>query len=108
VIRRLTLLLSLAAVAVGIWLITRVGPLNAACNTSGSAHPGIGVDAKCTDIVASYFMGFALSIGGVTVLLLALIAMRRQPFKFWGKEPPPKAKLTDHEIRRMSRERDGE
>jgi hypothetical protein len=66
------------------------------------------VDAKCTDIVASYFMGFALSVGGLVVVLLALIAMRSQPLKFLGKERPPKAKLTDHEIRSMSREHDGE
>ena len=76
-IRRITFLLSLATIGVGIWVILRVGPTNAACDTTLSFNAGNGASVNCMNVVSSYFMGYALTIGGLLILALALWGMSK-------------------------------
>jgi len=85
VIRRTTFVLSLTTVGVGIWLITRVGPLNAACN-SNAPTAGFGASTDCMNIVSSYFIGYALTIGGLVILALALMSISHRNKKYVGQK----------------------
>jgi UPF0716 family protein affecting phage T7 exclusion len=77
VVRRLTLALSLATVAVGVWLIVREHGPNNACQILSSPLTGTGVGLNCQSVLALYFLGFVLVIGGLLITALALVAMVR-------------------------------
>jgi len=70
--------LGVVVVAVGIWLITRVDAVNNACSVNASPSTGAGVSPNCMNMVSMYFLGFALIIGGLVFLLLALLAMAKR------------------------------
>ena len=74
-IRKITFILSLATMSVGLWLITRVGPLNATCNADAHADTAFGTSTACMDIVSSYFLGYALTIGGMLIFMLSLFSL---------------------------------
>lgn len=75
--RKSFLLLSIAAVAVGIWLIVRVHPLNGVCSSNSSPLTGAGISANCMNMVSFYFVGFALIVGGLIVMMLAMFSMAK-------------------------------
>ena len=74
--RGATILLSLAALAalaVGIWVITRVHTLDAVCAVKTNSLAG--ASTSCINQVSFYFVGFALTAGGLITLMLALLMM---------------------------------
>ena len=81
--RRIVVLLGLAAIGIGVWLITTEQPKNAACNATnhsgagGLSGTGIGVGGSCLNIVWSYFGGFVLLAFGVLTVVVALSMMTK-------------------------------
>jgi hypothetical protein len=78
VIRKITIVIALAAVAVGAVLITRAHSVTTACSSNGSPLTGAGLSSNCMNMVSFYFLGFALAIGGLVIMMLALFAMGRR------------------------------
>lgn len=78
-IRKITVLLSLAVTGGGIWLLTRVHSVIAACNSIASPLTGTGLRPQCMDSLSLYFLGFAFTICGIVVLSLATFAMKKSP-----------------------------
>jgi hypothetical protein len=76
-VRRLTFVLSLATVAVGLWLIFRVHAVDHVCSTLSSPLTGSGLAISCQNVLSFYFLGFVLTVGGLMVLALALLAMAK-------------------------------
>jgi hypothetical protein len=69
----------LAVTGGGIWLLTRVHSVIAACSTIGSPLTGTGLKPQCENSLSLYFLGFAFTILGIVVLSLATFAMRSRP-----------------------------
>jgi hypothetical protein len=78
--RYIVAFLGLVTAGVGIWLIVIEQPKNAACN---AAHPTleqlatVGTNSTCTNIVWSYFGGFALVAFGALTVVVAAAMMRK-------------------------------
>lgn len=70
--------LSLAVLAAGIYLITRVHSLNADCSSNASPLTGAGVKPDCMSSVSLYFIGFVLVVAAMVVLMLAFMSMKRR------------------------------
>jgi hypothetical protein len=79
VIQKITVLLSLAVTGGGIWLLTRVHSVVAACRVIGSPLTGTGLKPQCENSLSLYFLGFAFTILGIVVLSLATFAMKSRP-----------------------------
>lgn len=77
-IRRATIILSLATIGVGAWLLSRVHSVNNACSSVTSPLTGSGLRIDCQNMVSYYYIGFALTLGGLLVLGLTLFAVRRR------------------------------
>jgi ABC-type transport system involved in cytochrome c biogenesis permease subunit len=71
----MAILLNLAAVVVGAVLITRAHSVTTAGSSNASPLVGAGVSCNCMNVVSPYFLGFALAIGGLVIMMLALFAM---------------------------------
>jgi hypothetical protein len=76
VIRKITVLLSLAVTGGGIYLLTRVHSVIAACSSIASPLTGTGLKPQCESSLSLYFLGFAFTICGIVVLSLATFAMK--------------------------------
>jgi hypothetical protein len=79
VIRKITVLLSLAVTGGGIWLLTRVHSVIAACSSIASPLTGTGLKPQCMNSLSLYFLGFAFTICGIVVLSLATFTMKKSP-----------------------------
>jgi hypothetical protein len=79
VIRKITVLLSLAVTGGGIWLLTRVHSVIAACSSIGSPLTGTGLKPQCESSLSLYFLGYAFTILGLVALSLAAFAMESRP-----------------------------
>lgn len=75
--RKTFLILSVATLSAGIFLLIRTAPSNAACGSLASPLTGTGVSAKCADLLSSYFIGYALMVSGLIVMMLSLISMAK-------------------------------
>jgi hypothetical protein len=83
--RRVTILLSLATIAVGSWLIAQEHTMSTVCSTIAAS--GVGLSSQCLNAMSSYFIGFALLGGGVVVLMLAgLFMAKHEDHRRWRKE----------------------
>lgn len=71
-------MLSLAAIAVGGWLIATEHAKDAVCNAHNGQITGIGMSSNCLTVVGSYFAGFALVVVGVLALVTTLSVMRKR------------------------------
>jgi hydrogenase/urease accessory protein HupE len=76
--RRVSIGLSLATLAVGIWLLTRVHHVTSVCSGTVSLTTGQGLNPNCMNMAAVYFLGFALTIMSLVVLAIALISMAKK------------------------------
>jgi hypothetical protein len=76
-LRRIGILLGLAMLSVGFWLIQHEHAQNARCGTSGGRLPGV-ANSDCVNIAALYFSGFTLVIAGLVVLLFFLVAIAKK------------------------------
>lgn len=78
-IRKITVLLSLAVTGGGIWLLTRVHSVVAACSSIASPLTGTGLKPQCMNSLSLYFLGFAFTICGIVILSLATFTMAKRP-----------------------------
>ena len=72
------ILLGLASLSVGVWLLTRVHTLNGVCGPNAGPVTGGGISASCMNMMASYFLGFALTVLGLITVAIALFAIARR------------------------------
>ncbi len=77
-IRRFAMALSLAAIGVGIWTITRVDHVNSVCSNNASPLTGAGLGPNCENVVSFYFIGFAFILLGLILLMLALLTRAKR------------------------------
>lgn len=75
--KRIGVLLGLAAVGVGLFIIAVNHSKDMACNTGHGPFSNYGVSNRCIHVVWSYFGGFALIVGGLIVILIGLASMRQ-------------------------------
>jgi len=74
--RRTFLILGLATVSVGLWVLLKTAPVNAAC---APASPGgvAAVSTSCSKLLSSYFLGYALMVSGLVTMVLAALSMAK-------------------------------
>lgn len=75
--RKAFFFLGLATISAGLWLLLQTAPANAACGALSSPLTDTGVSPKCQNLLSSYSMGYALVIGGLMTMLLALVSMAK-------------------------------
>jgi hydrogenase/urease accessory protein HupE len=76
--RRVSIVMSLATLGVGVWLLTRVHATAAVCSGTVSLFTGEGVTTHCMNMAATYFLGFALVMLSLLALAIAFIAMAKK------------------------------
>lgn len=75
--KRTFIVLSLATISVGIWLLVRTNPAAAVCSSLASPLTGNGVSANCETVLATFFIGYALIVLGLVTIMLSLLSMVR-------------------------------
>ncbi len=75
--RRIFLILALATLSAGVWLLVRAVPADATCGSLTSPLSGTGAGAKCANLLSSYFTGYALIVIALITAMLALISMSK-------------------------------
>ena len=99
------LLLGLVTLSAGLWLLLRTAPANAACGALSSPLTGTGVSPNCQNLLSSYFMGYALMLGGLMTMLLSLLSMakHRRRRADYHREIPPIAHRRIHDANESQR-----
>ena len=97
-IRNLAVLLSLAIMGAGVWLLTRVHDVAHGC-ASGPTGVQVGLNSACENDISFYFLGFAFLILGVVTLSLALFTIKRRQRELTGK-PMSDTNVLDERFRR--------
>lgn len=76
--RRISLVLGLAAASVGALLFERAHSMVNGCSLAPASQGGFGADPGCATQVWVGYAGFALVVAGLMVAALALVVMRRR------------------------------
>jgi hydrogenase/urease accessory protein HupE len=76
--RKVAVVVSVALFGVGVWLLTRVHSVSATCTATVSLFTGKGVNPDCENVATFYFLGFGLTILGLIIFTLALVAMAKR------------------------------
>jgi hypothetical protein len=76
--RRVSIVMSLAALGVGVWLLTRVHEVSSVCSGTVSLTTGGGVSTNCMNQAATYFLGAALVMLSLLALAISLISMAKR------------------------------
>jgi hypothetical protein len=84
VIRNLAVVLSLAIIGAGIWLLTRIHDVVHSCS-GGPVGVQVGLRSGCENDISFYFLGFAFLILGFITLSLALFTIKRHRREQTGK-----------------------
>jgi hypothetical protein len=84
VIRNIAVILSLAIMGAGIWLLTRVHDVVHTCG-NGPTGVQVGLNSGCENDISFYFLGFAFLILGLITLSLALFTIKRHRREHLGK-----------------------
>ena len=86
-------------------MVTSVHGLKGACTASSTPYTGTGAGANCARAVSSNFMGYALTIGSLVILVLVLFSMlKRQRSVQWGRTMPTIPRQATREIGSFDRE----
>lgn len=83
----------------GVWLLTRVHSVVAACNSLANPTSGTGIKVGCESSLTLYFLGFAFSIGGLVIFSLTMFAIRRYRRQEDISELPRDVSLLDEHFR---------
>jgi hypothetical protein len=75
--KRFAVLLGLATMGVGLFLITIEQSKDNACNANRGRLASFGMSRECVHIVWTYFGGFGLIIAGLIIVLIGLASMRK-------------------------------
>ncbi len=77
--RRVSVVLSVATLGVGVWLLTRIHSVASVCSGTVSLTTGAGgVSTHCMNMAAMYFLGAALVMLSLVVLALSLFSTARK------------------------------
>ncbi len=76
--RRVSLLVGLAATGVGAWLLARSHAEATGCVAVPVSQPGFGASPGCYTQVWIGYAGFALFVGGLLLVATALLLIRRR------------------------------
>jgi len=77
VIKRLSVLLSLAVLGVGIWLVSRGHEVDRVCKVNNVTSGGDQHFNHCMNLVSTYFLGYALCILGFLLFLMSIFIVRQ-------------------------------
>jgi hypothetical protein len=78
VLKKISIVFSLAVLGVGIWLISRGDQVDRVCKVGSAAAGGNTHFNHCVNLVSTYFLGYALTILGLIFLLGSIIIIRRE------------------------------
>lgn len=103
--KRTFIVLSLATISVGIWLLVRTNPLAAVCSSLASPLAGTGVSANCETVLAKFFIGYALIVSGVVTMMLSLLSMVRHQRRRgdYHRDPQPIAPRPIYDVNESER-----
>jgi hypothetical protein len=94
-----TVALSVATVAVGVWLLVHGHAAVAACSGLGSQYTSSPLYAVCHRATSSYLLGVFLTLGGAVVLLLVLIGLHlRARARNWQDRLPEFPEKLTHRV----------
>ena len=88
VLKKISIVFSLAVLGVGIWLISRGDQVDRVCKVGNAAAGGNTHFNHCVNLVSTYFLGYALTILGVIFFLGAIMIIRRE-IRQVRLQPPP-------------------
>ncbi len=77
-LRKLVLLLSIAAIGVGLFVIRTQHAKDAACMVHHGRASSFGMNSSCLAIVTSYFAGFAIVVIGCLAFVSTLAIMKKK------------------------------
>jgi len=77
VLKRLSVLASLAVLGVGAWLVSRGQEVDRVCKVNTISGKGGDSFNHCTNLISTYFLGYALSILGFILLLMSIFVIRQ-------------------------------
>ena len=77
-LKKISIVFSLAVLGVGIWLISRGDQVDRVCKVGNAAAGGNTHFNHCVNLVSTYFLGYALTILGLIFLLGSIIIIRRE------------------------------
>jgi hypothetical protein len=101
VVRNIAVVLSLALIGAGVWLLTRAHAVVHSCSTVPSGIQ-VGLNSGCENDISFYFLGFAFAILGLVTLSLALFALKRRRPEQTGK-PMADTNVLDERFREKFR-----
>ena len=76
--RKFVALVGLAIIAVGGWIIKTQHARDAACAMHSGHTTSPSYNASCSSIITSYFVGFAVVLGGALVFVFAVAVMKKR------------------------------
>jgi len=77
VVKRLSVLASLAVLGVGAWLVSRGQEVDRVCKVNTISGNGGNSFSHCTNLISTYFLGYALCILGFILLLMSIFVIRQ-------------------------------
>ncbi|MGH7175496.1 MAG: hypothetical protein ACREGR_04015 [Minisyncoccia bacterium] len=75
--RRLVVVIGVAAALVGAWSLHRVRDEAASCQLHSVSKPGFGISSSCLDQVHLEYLAFGVLIAGLFVVAFGLLLMRK-------------------------------
>ena len=75
-IKRLSIVVSLAVLGIGIWLVSRGHEVDRVCKVNSVGGGGTHF-SHCMNLVSTYFLGYALCILGFIFLLMSILTMHQ-------------------------------
>ncbi|MFZ1063251.1 MAG: hypothetical protein WAN30_07250 [Acidimicrobiales bacterium] len=88
-IKRLSVVVSLAVLGIGVWLVSRGHEVDRVCKVNSVTTNGNQHFSHCMNLISTYFLGYALCILGFILLLMSIFVIRLH-FRH-VKLPPPQA-----------------
>jgi hypothetical protein len=94
--KRLSALLSLGVIGIGIWLVSRGREVDRICKVNSISGNGNGSFNHCTNLISTYFLGYALCVLGFILFLASILTIRHHYHRVklqakgvrTGPEPP--------------------
>jgi hypothetical protein len=89
VIKRLSVLLSLGVLGIGVWLVSRGREVDRVCKVNAVAGNGSEHFGHCMNLISTYFLGYALCIIGFILVLMSFLFQREHLHRVKLKPPEP-------------------
>jgi len=76
--RKLVMLISLAIIGAGLWIIKTEHAKDAACSVHSGHTTSPSFNASCSSIITAYFAGFAIALAGSLIFIFTIAVMKRR------------------------------